>query len=449
MIEPASLVPPLAEFLPRQRWYSGSEAPRDVRLLWAEVREDDWPGMVQLIVDADGATYQVVIGLRPLEHRPEFLAGRDDAVLADLDTEAGPAIAYEATLDPQLGLAILAIVSEGKQSAERVRPVGVEQSNTSLVYDDRLILKLFRRLHPGPNPEVEVTDALGRVGFTHVAAPLAVTTWNDSHLAVLQPYLVGGTEGWAMALTSLRDLLGRHDTQPLPLINADRPPPAPDPGEAGGDFAGESERLGVVTAELHLALAEAFGQQEPDVDSWADFIEAQLSDVPARDLNRAAALAIVKNLRDVPDPGAAIRVHGDYHLAQVMRTDQGWFILDFEGEPERPLDERRRPSSPLRDVAGMLRSLHYAAMVALADRDELALARAWEDRNRQAFLHGYLAEAKKGTILPTGQRSIDAILRAFELEKSVYELKYERAHRPDWVPIPRDAIRRITEGMSS
>jgi maltokinase len=317
------------------------------------------------------------------------------------------------------------------------------------VYDDRLILKLFRRLHPGPNPEVEVTDGLGRVGFSHVAAPLAVTTWKDSHLAVLQPYLAGGTEGWAMALTSLRDLLGRHDTQPLPLINADRPPPAPDPAEAGGDFSGESERLGVVTAELHLALAEAFGQQEPDVESWADFIEAQLDDLPARDLNQAGALGVIRNLRDVGDAGAAIRVHGDYHLAQVMRTDQGWFILDFEGEPERPLEERRRPSSPLRDVAGMLRSFHYAAMVALADRDELALARAWEDRNRQAFLHGYLAEAKKGSILPADQRSIDAILRAFELEKSVYELKYERAHRPDWVPIPRDALRRITDGMSS
>ncbi len=449
MINPTVLLPSLVEFLPRQRWYSGDEAPKDVRLVWAHVHHEDWPGLVQLLVDADGALYQVVIGLRPLEHRPEFLAGRDEAVLADLDTDAGAAIAYEATLDPELGLAILEYVSDGQEVAERVRPAGVEQSNTSLIYDDRLILKLFRRLHPGPNPEVEVTEALAKVGFTHVAAPMAVATWETSHLGVLQPYLVGGTEGWAMALTSLRDLLGRHDTQPLPLINADGPPPAPDPAEAGGDFSGESERLGAVTAELHLALAEAFGQSEPHVGAWADFIEAQVVDVPARDLDRNAALRIVQKLREVADPGAAIRVHGDFHLAQVMRTDAGWFILDFEGEPERPLEDRRRPSSPLRDVAGMLRSLHYAAMVALADRDELTLARAWEDRNRQAFLHGYLAEAKKGSVLPADQRSIDAILRAFELEKSVYELKYERAHRPDWVPIPRDALRRITEGTSA
>ncbi len=446
MIEPETLLPPLVEFLPRQRWYSGEEAPNDLRLVWADFHQGDWPGLVQLVVDADGALYQVVIGLRPLEHRPEFLAGRDEAVLADIDTDAGSAIAYEATLDPELSLAILEYVSDGQEAAELVRPVGVEQSNTSLIYDDRLILKLFRRLHPGPNPEVEVTEALGKVGFSHVAAPLAVATWESSDLAVLQPYLVGGTEGWAMALTSLRDLLGRHDTQPLPLIHADQPPASPDPAEAGGDFSGESERLGAVTAELHLALAEAFGQSEPDVRAWADFIEAQVVDVPARDLDRNAALRILQNLREVADPGAAIRVHGDYHLAQVMRTDAGWFILDFEGEPERPLEDRRRPSSPLRDVAGMLRSLHYAAMVALADRDELTLAQAWEDRNRQAFLHGYLAEAKKGSVLPADQRSIDTILRAFELEKSVYELKYERAHRPDWVPIPRDALRRITEG---
>ncbi len=449
MIEPADLVLPLTEFLPDQRWYSGSEAPRQVQLIWAEVHQDAWPALLQMVIDADGATYQVLIGLRHLEDRPEFLAGRDEAVLADFDTDVGPAIAYEATLDPELNLAILAYVANGEEVAERVRPVGVEQSNTSLVYDDRLILKLFRRLHGGPNPEVEVTSALAEVGFAHVAAPLAVATREGSDLAILQPFLAGGTEGWAMALTSLRDLLGRHDTQPLPLIHADQPPPAPDPAEAGGDFSGESERLGMVTAEMHLALAEAFGMHEPDVTAWADFIQSQVGDVPARDLDQTAALRILQDLREVADPGAAIRVHGDYHLAQVMRTDSGWFILDFEGEPERPLEERRRPSSPLRDVAGMLRSLHYAAMVALADRDEIDLARAWEERNRQAFLHGYLAEAKKGSVLPADQRSIDAVLRAFELEKSVYELKYERAHRPDWVPIPRDALRRITEGVAS
>jgi maltokinase len=402
--------------------------------------------MIELVVDADGADYQVVVGLRPVDQRPEFLGGREDGVLGDVESDDGVALAYDATADAELALALLDLVSEGRESAERVRHVGVEQSNTSLVYDDRLILKLFRRIQRGPNPEVEVTAALGRVGFSHVAVPVAASTWGDSHLAVVQPFLTGGTEGWAMALTSLRDLFGVHDTQPLPLINPDIPLSVPDPSEAGGDFSGESERLGVVTAELHLAMAEAFGVFPADPEGWAAAIAAEAANVAAGDLDPAKARAIVAGLQSVADPGSAIRIHGDYHLAQVMRTDTGWFILDFEGEPARPLAERRLPSSPLRDVAGMLRSFHYAAMVALGDRDEIALARAWEERNRQAFLHGYLAEAKKGSVLPADQASISAILRAFELQKSVYELGYERAHRPDWVAIPGDALGRLTEG---
>jgi maltokinase len=449
VIDPGAVVPALPEFLRRQRWFAGSEPPRSIRVLRAEVSRVEWPGLMQLVVDADGAQYQVLVGLRPIDQRPEFLGGREESVIADLHGDDGPVLAYDATVDPALGLALLELVSEGREAAERVRPVGVEQSNTSLVYDDRLILKLFRRLQPGPNPEVEVTEALAGLGFAHVAAPLASSTWEGGHLAVLQPYLIGGTEGWAMALTSLRDLFGMHDTSPLPIIDPTAPPSVPDPAEAGGDFSGESERLGVVTAELHLCLAEAFGVHEPDVAAWADSIEADVASVPDEDLAPDAGRALVESLRSVADAGASIRVHGDYHLAQVMRTDTGWFILDFEGEPARPVEERRRPSSPLRDVAGMLRSFHYASMVALDGRDDVALARAWEERNRQAFLHGYLAEAKKGAILPSDQASIHAVLRAFELEKSVYELNYERSHRPDWVAIPRDALTRITKGTPS
>ena len=162
-----------------------------------------------------------------------------------------------------------------------------------------------------------------------------------------------------------------------------------------------------------------------------------------------SALAIVDDLRRA-EPGPAIRTHGDYHLGQVMRTDAGWYVLDFEGEPDRPLEERQRPTSPLRDVAGMLRSLHYASAVALAERDGPEFeqpAAAWEARNRQAFLDGYLPAATKGGILPADQASVDAVLAAFELEKAVYELAYERAHRPDWVHIPQAAISRLRAGL--
>ncbi|MGI9034008.1 MAG: maltokinase N-terminal cap-like domain-containing protein [Acidimicrobiales bacterium] len=445
MIAADALLPNLRDFLPRQRWYSGIEPPASVEASWSDVLAGPWPALVQMVVEADGVRYQLMVGLRPLDDRHDFLRGHDDAVLGETGTESGPALAYEGTIDAELALVLLDRVSSGSESAQRVHPVGVEQSNTSLVYDDRLILKVFRRLQPGPNPEVEVTEALAAVGFEHVAAPLATMTFDGSHLAVLQPYLLGGTEGWAMALTSLRDLFGVHDTQPVPVIDPNAPPPPePDPGEAGGDFSGEAERLGVVTAEMHIALAEAFGSQPGDPAEWADSIVAQAAALPGGDLDPAAAAAVLDDLRSVPDPGIATRVHGDYHLGQVLRTDSGWFVLDFEGEPTRTIDERRRPTSPLRDVAGMLRSLHYASIAGLADRKEVGLAGAWEDRNRQAFLDGYLGAAAKGDVLPADEVSVQIVLRAFELEKAVYELAYERAHRPDWVGIPRTALRRIT-----
>ncbi len=149
----------------------------------------------------------------------------------------------------------------------------------------------------------------------------------------------------------------------------------------------------------------------------------------------------------VRDPGPAIRVHGDYHLAQVLRTDAGWYVLDFEGEPARPLEERTRPSSPLKDVAGMLRSFSYASAVALSyQEDDLSsLGRAWEARNRECFLAGYLRKAMDGeAILPTDPAVRSAVLAAFELDKALYEVAYERANRPDWAHIPLGAVQRLT-----
>jgi len=160
-------------------------------------------------------------------------------------------------------------------------------------------------------------------------------------------------------------------------------------------------------------------------------------------VTRQSAERVIAAMRDVSNPGPATRIHGDYHLGQVMRTDEGWYILDFEGEPDRSLDDRRRAASPLRDVAGMLRSFHYASLVALADRDEIGLVEAWEERNRCAFLDGYTIEADDGGLLPPDRSSVETILRGFELEKAVYELNYEEAHRPEWARIPKAALRRL------
>ncbi len=437
--------------LPRQRWFAGTDEPASVDVLAAEVLRDGWPRLERLVVAADGSCYQLLVGLRPVPEQLDFLRGHDEAVLGTVDVDGdaeatgGLATAYDATFDPDLGLHLYWHVTGGDEDARRVRPIGVEQSNTSLVYDERVILKVFRRLLAGPNPEVEVTSALNAVGFAWVAEPLATESGHGFDLALLQPFLAGATDGWALALTSLRDLFGVHDTQSMPVIDLSAPPPAADPGQAGGDFAAEARRLGETTAAMHVALAEAFGREPGDAGRWADDIEAQargsLADV-------VPALAVLEELRQA-DPGPAIRAHGDYHLGQVMRTDAGWYILDFEGEPDRPLEERQRRTSPLRDVAGMLRSLHYASAVALTERDgdEFDLpAEAWESRNRRAFLDGYLPAAAKGGILPRTRASVDAILAAFELEKAVYELSYERAHRPDWEHIPRTALRRLAVG---
>ncbi|MGH9153571.1 MAG: maltokinase N-terminal cap-like domain-containing protein, partial [Acidimicrobiales bacterium] len=219
----------LPAYLGRQRWYSGPppEAATVVE------REHLGEGVEWLLVDAGGARYQVVVGRRPAHAIPEFLHGQDHAVLGVVDDD----IAFDATLDPEYAKVVLARVAPGEEG-ELVRPMGAEQSNTSLVFDDRVVLKLFRRLHPGANPDVEVTMGLAGQGFASVAEPLGVWRRAGVDLAVAVRYLAGGAEGWALALTSLRDLYaGATD----------------DPAAAGGDFAAEAGRLGEVTAGMHLA----------------------------------------------------------------------------------------------------------------------------------------------------------------------------------------------------
>lgn len=412
----------LGEHLPAQRWFGARAVDGIIR---TTVLGD---GLVQVLVrGSDGGRYQVVIGLRPIGDTPGFFDGKATAMLGELDGH----IAYDATIDPDLSVALLALVMPDER-VERARPLGAEQTNTSLVFDERLVLKVFRRLTDGPNPDVEVTRALAEIGFAHVIPPVAQWSDADGDYGVVNELLVGAFDGWHLALTSLRDLYDR------------RCPPE----EAPGDFGFEAERLGAVIAQLHVAMAEAFGVSSADVDGWISDMESQLArvDLDAKVAKRVRS--IYQSLREV-DCGPAIRIHGDLHLGQTLRTDTGWFILDFEGEPARPVEERRRPSSPMRDVAGMLRSFSYAAQVALRehgeDDDELsALADAWEQHVAERFLAGYDGYGDVDHVLPPpGARGV--VRRVFELDKAVYEVGYETGHRPDWVGIPQSAVKRLLE----
>jgi maltokinase len=434
---PAEVVYAIGPYLARQRWYAGEGTPVTLSVLEAGRVAELGGGRGRLlwaVVEAEGADYQLVVAER--EAGGEHLHGHDEAFIARLADR----VYYDATVDPEMALLLLRVASGGKEEAQRARPLGVEQSNTSLVYDDRLILKLFRRLSVGPNPDAEITAALASTGFSHVAHPVLRWQRDGRDLAFGQQYLAGGTDGWALALTSLRDYYGAAASQ-APVH----------PALSGGDFAAEVSRLGQVTGDMHLAMAEAFGVWSQGVgDDWGRLVGSL--ETRARHLVPdlvGAAGPLLERLRSVRDLGPAVRAHGDYHLGQVMRTDAGWYVLDFEGEPSRPLGERQRPTSVLKDVAGMLRSLNYAARFAVGERAESdpellePFAQAWEDRNRSAFVQGYKECRGTEDLLPPGPEDREAVRVAFEVDKALYELAYEQAFRPDWARIPRAALQRL------
>jgi maltokinase len=432
--------------IPRQRWSGAHDRPIDqVELVWHEVVLAGEPMLVWLLARAhfvDGAEqdYQLFVGVRPAWAAPDFLQGKQRELIAEVPGPPEDLIVYDALVDPDLAIAVLHLVSPSTVVEVR-RPIVLEHSNSSVVFDEAVILKIFRKVAPGPNPDVEITRMLAEHGYEHVLPSLAERERDGTDLAVLREFLVGSTEGWEVARASVRDLLAGA----LP------------PEESGADFAPDAERLGSALAGLHLAMADVWGRETGDTHRWAAEMEDNLaqvlaseSDARPADLDGGAMRARFAELAALDDPGVDIRIHGDLHLAQVLKTDRGWMILDFEGEPARRRDDRFTVSSPLRDVAGLLRSLHYAAATGLAEwtGDELDLELAslvdqWEQRNRDALLTGYLGAEGVDALLPRDADARDAVLCAFELDKALYEVGYELGHRPDHLAIPLAGVNRL------
>lgn len=316
-----------------------------------------------------------------------------------------------------------------------------EQSNSSVMYGEDALMKVFRKVTPGRNPDIAVHEVLTRAGSGHVAALYGWVDHTDPatgevrQLAMLQQFLRTATDGWDLALASVRNLFVEAD------LHAH---------EVGGDFSGEAARLGEALREVHEDLETHFPAEQRGPEAARELaaamtgrLEAALPVVPELAAHADALRATYDKVAALPDLRVQ-QVHGDLHLGQTLRTAVGWKIVDFEGEPAKPLAERMLPDSRWRDVAGMLRSFDYAPRVVereqAADDPEGATQRAyraeeWAHRNLNHFLVAYA-----GGDLSDEQR---VLLDAYVADKAVYETVYETRNRPTWVPIPLDAIARI------
>ncbi len=397
---------------------------------------DGWPSLLWLLVEVRGDRgsgdprwYQLLLGAtedEPVELPPSCRLGA-------MPTPRGDAWIFDALADEELALEFCKVV-DPTAGFSAVRSMAGEHTNTSLVIDESFVLKVFRKVADGPNPDAEVTEALGKVGYGGVSVPAKVWRRSGTDLAVLRRMERSRGVGRELALDSLRE-----------VFNLRR-----QPRDCRLDFVEESEGLGAEVARMHVALAEAFGVEQAAGADWAGDMAAQLHRVAEGHLDTRSIEEVYARLSEAEDLGASIRVHGDMRLAKTLRLQRTWMIVDFEGEPGRLLLERRRPSSPLRDVAGMTRSFHHVAAsavreVEVPDDEVRVLADAWAERNLNSFLSGYASVDDVHRLLPRSRASRDALLSVFELDRAVYEVAYELAHRPDLVDLPTRAVERLLE----
>ena len=456
----------LTSWLPEQRWYAAKGSTPVLKKLGG-YRLDDPAGRVgiEVLIVADESGRQPVVYQVPLTYRGAPLPGADDALVGTTEHGVlGTRWVYDAPHDEVFAAQLLALIQGQAEpqaqstsntpdtTVERhatdreivtLRSASVlrgEQSNTSVICEvvDRsgtgappLIIKLFRSLYPGDNPDVVVQSALTEAGSTQVPHTVGYVAgqWTDpvsgedvrGHLAFAQRFLPEVEDAWRVALRAASD---------------------------GEDFSGSARELGAATAQIHLSLADALGVVPATADVKAELVslirsryDAAVAEVPSLAAHEAVVRRSLDALsaRDWPD---LQRVHGDYHLGQVLRTSDGWVAVDFEGEPLRPLEERVRPDLALRDVAGMLRSFDYVGgSVELSGGDRPV--RGWVAACRDAFLEGYREVTELDLV------HLAPLLSALELDKALYEVIYEIKNRPSWVRIPLAAVERLVADTSS
>jgi maltokinase len=416
----------LDRWLHAQPWFRGRGPVTCERVT---ALHDGDPALVHAVLACAGRRYQLLLGLR--DELPERL------VHARIG-RAGDREVYEAVYDPELTAVLLDHFETSSQAVElRFRgalpprytaaPVGRPfpgpQRNFSIVYGQRHVLKFFRELVPGDNPELVLHNALHEIDDPHIAPPLGA----------LESELDG--VGWPMATASVRDFLAG---------------PGADPQDAGGDFAAEAHRLGRAVARVHADLRETLGEQVAGPDDEVEFaaalhrrLDAALTEVPALAPFEAGLRARFDAVLATAEPIRLQRVHGDLHLGQVLRSPRTWVLVDFEGDPNGGPAERARPRPAEHDVATVLRSLHYAAAQLLVGAEDVAAllpsAARWLERNRKAFCDGY-AE------LSPDLRPDGALLTAVELDRAVLEVRHENRFRPEWTVIPLSAIAEVVTG---
>jgi predicted trehalose synthase len=455
-------------WVPRQRWFAGKgtkgklsldgviDLPAATPTATATATVAGEPATVRWqVVSATTSRGEVTTYQVPLVLRRSPVEGQEGALVGLLQTAEVPAYVYDGTHDPAFVQAWLGLIAgqrstgtPGGSSAQgRLQPGGVrvvpehparvlsgEQSNTSIIVDGDppVIVKLFRALYAGANPDVVVQSALAAAGSVRVPAPAGWIegSWArpdgrvvSGHLAFASEFLVGTRDAWREAC----DALAR-----------------------GEDFGPRAHTLGQATAEVHRTLASALSTEAASPARRSDLIHG-LRVRAAWACGQVEELAgVLDQVRAIHDQLEALadfpvlqRIHGDYHLGQVLDAPgRGWVLLDFEGEPLRPISERSDPDLALRDVAGMLRSFDYAAHQAqpgdLSPAEARAWAQEWASRCREEFCGGY------AEVDGSDPREHAALLVALELDKALYEVVYETRNRPDWVDVPLRAVARLT-----